>query len=247
VTSWFVEPSVKPLTRRDAPVEWPPADGEPAEWPPAAPDGRVAKPEAPADPDRTAPADQVDWPAAADKSTADRAGRDGTTAAHRASPADSVPADRAGRTGTTAAHRASPADPADSAAQPAAPAEAAASAEGADWATSVEQPVARPEPSTAPVGEWDTPADRTRQAAESALKPAIAQRLSDAGLPTRRPGAQLAPGAVVPRVREQNGGTFRDAAAVRTSLSRHYQGMRAARQETVARTEETGKDEVDPR
>ncbi|EOD59053.1 hypothetical protein, partial [Amycolatopsis vancoresmycina] len=75
-----------------------------------------------------------------------------------------------------------------------------------------------------------------------------AQRLTEAGLPTRRPGAQLAPGAVVPRVREQAGGApFRDAAAVRSSLSRHYQGMRAARRETAARAGESGKDEGDPR
>ncbi|MFJ9779468.1 ATP-binding protein [Amycolatopsis sp. NPDC101161] len=114
-----------------------------------------------------------------------------------------------------------------------------------DWPPSVEKPVARPEKPV--VGEWDTPADRARQAAESALKPAPAQRLTEAGLPTRRPGAQLAPGAAVPRVREQDGGSFRDAAAVRTSLSRHYQGMRAARRETAARAEESGKDEVDPR
>lgn len=114
-----------------------------------------------------------------------------------------------------------------------------------DWPTSVEKPVARPEKPV--VGEWDTPADRARQAAESALKPAPAQRLTEAGLPTRRPGAQLAPGAAAPRVREQDGGSFRDAAAVRTSLSRHYQGMRAARRETAARAEESGKDEVDPR
>ncbi|MCR6484896.1 ATP-binding protein [Amycolatopsis sp. OK19-0408] len=93
---------------------------------------------------------------------------------------------------------------------------------------------------------WDTPADRTRQAAESALKPAV-QQLTEAGLPTRRPGAQLAPGAALPRVRGQNGGSFRDATAVRNSLSRHYQGMRAARQQTAARTEESGKDGVDPR
>jgi hypothetical protein len=46
-------------------------------------------------------------------------------------------------------------------------------------------------------------------------------------------------------VREQTGGAFRDAAAVRNSLSRHYQGMRAARQQSAARAE--GKDEVDPR
>ncbi|MGW4063092.1 sensor histidine kinase [Amycolatopsis sp. NPDC004747] len=118
--------------------------------------------------------------------------------------------------------------------------------------TAAETPAARPaapspaaEPTSA--GDWDTPADRTRQAAESALQAPAAQHLTDAGLPTRRPGAQLAPGAVVPRVREQTGGTFRDAAAVRSSLSRHYQGMRAARLETAARAEQSGKDEVDPR
>ncbi|WP_103353411.1 ATP-binding protein [Amycolatopsis sp. CA-128772] len=105
-----------------------------------------------------------------------------------------------------------------------------------------------PAAETTVVGGWDTPADRVRQAAESALRPAPAQRVTDAGLPTRRPGAQLAPGAVVPRVREQAGGApFRDAAAVRSSLSRHYQGMRAARQETAARAGQSGKDEVDPR
>ncbi|OXM60589.1 ATP-binding protein [Amycolatopsis vastitatis] len=146
---------------------------------------------------------------------------------------------------TPAAHRASPAEPATD--TPVEPATASAShaAEPAAPPTSVEKPVAPL--GKAPVGVWDDPADRTRHAAESALKPAVAQRLTDAGLPTRRPGAQLAPGAVVPRAREQTGGTFRDAAAVRSSLSRHYQGMRAARQETAARAERSGKDEVDPR
>ncbi|MEU8637733.1 ATP-binding protein [Amycolatopsis sp. NPDC048633] len=238
VTSWFVEPDMKPLPRREVPaepVEWPAAaEGAAAEWPPAVPNGRVTRPGAadrpasadhgarPGSPaDSTAPADAADWPPPADE------------------PA--VPADRAGRNGTTAAHRAAEPEPAEQ------PASASPAEESADWPTSIEEPVARPEPAAAPVGQWETPADRTRQAAESALKPAIAQRLTDAGLPTRRPGAQLAPGAVVPRVREQTSGSFRDAAAVRTSLSRHYQGMRAARRETAARTEESGKDEVDPR
>ncbi|MFJ1767086.1 sensor histidine kinase [Amycolatopsis sp. NPDC088138] len=114
-------------------------------------------------------------------------------------------------------------------------------------------PVAKPSPSQPPsqpqpVAEWATPAaEQARHAAENALEPAAAPQLTDAGLPTRRPGAQLAPGAVVPRVREENGGGFRDAAAVRNSLSRHYQGMRAARRQTASRTEESGKDEVDPR
>jgi hypothetical protein len=111
------------------------------------------------------------------------------------------------------------------------------------------EPQAKPEPKPEPkpVSEWATPAaEKARHAAESALEPAAPQ-LTDAGLPTRRPGAQLAPGAVVPRVREQDGGGFRDASAVRNSLSRHYQGMRAARRQTAPRTEESGKDEVDPR
>jgi signal transduction histidine kinase len=114
-------------------------------------------------------------------------------------------------------------------------------------------PVAKPQPEpesqprSKPVTEWATPAaEKARHAAESALEPAAPQ-LTDAGLPTRRPGAQLAPGAVVPRVREPNAGGFRDAASVRNSLSRHYQGMRAARRQTASRTEESGKDEVDPR
>ena len=180
------------------------------------------------------------------------AARNGSSAAHRASPAE--PADPAGRAGLAADHAPAAGTPAahHASAEPAAASASHAADPGAipgsDWPASVEKPGSRAEPAAAPVGEWETPADRTRQAAESALKPAIAQRLTDAGLPTRRPGAQLAPGAVVPRVREQTGGaSFRDAAAVRTSLSRHYQGMRAARQESAARAEESGKDEVDPR
>ncbi|MEV6638933.1 ATP-binding protein [Amycolatopsis sp. NPDC051371] len=249
VTSWFTEPAVKPLIRRDAPVEWPaPGEGAATEWPPAAPNGRATRPA-----DRTAPADSAEWPRPAEK-PADRAAPADSaewpppaeTPADRTAPAEWPPsadepaADRTGRNGATAAHRADPAEPAS-------PAEPGGATPASDWPTSAETPAARHEKGAAPVGEWETPADRTRQAAESALKPAIAQRLTDAGLPTRRPGAQLAPGAVVPRVREQAAGTFRDAAAVRTSLSRHYQGMRAARRETAARTEESGKDEVDPR
>jgi signal transduction histidine kinase len=106
------------------------------------------------------------------------------------------------------------------------------------------KPTVAPAAATA---DWSTPADPARHAAESALNPAEPPSLTDAGLPTRRPGAQLAPGAVVPRVREQDGGTFRDAAAVRTSLSRHYQGMRAARRQTAAGAEEPPEDGVDPR
>ncbi len=195
VTSWFTEPSAKPVVRRN---------GKPG---------------------------PVEWPAVAE-----------TLA---------VPADRAPGTEpaseTSGAHRAPAAEPADW--PPETPAEPASETSGAHRTVPAETAAdsgTRPEPTL--VGGWDTPADRTRQAAESALQPPAAQSLTGAGLPTRRPGAQLAPGAVVPRVREQTGGgTFRDAAAVRSSLSRHYQGMRAARLETAARAERSGKDEVDPR
>ncbi|WP_329048916.1 ATP-binding protein [Amycolatopsis sp. NBC_01488] len=239
VTSWFTEPAAKPVVRRTGSAgsgEWPAVGNKPAAEPTESADfaGRL---------------DEAEWPGVAGAAAvqgisavgraegaerprqAEIPGGQGTSAAE---PADSAgraeAASRAGHPETTsAAHAADPSIPA------------------ADWPTSVEKPFARTEKPV--VGEWDTPADRARQAAESALKPAIAQRLTDAGLPTRRPGAQLAPGAVVPRVREQQtgGGSFRDAAAVRTSLSRHYQGMRAARRETANRAEESGKDEVDPR
>ncbi|WP_410617030.1 sensor histidine kinase [Amycolatopsis sp. lyj-109] len=234
VTSWFTEPAAKPVVRRNGaagPVKWPAVGERAAELP-----GHAEQSETAAGSPAGTSAD----------------GRPGSAAAHRAASAE--PADRP-----------SPAEPVEwppAVEPPAVPADRVAEAasaretSGAHRAISAE--IARDAPAAhaadpgthsplAPVGDWDTPADRTRQAAESALKPAVAQRLTDAGLPTRRPGAQLAPGAVLPRGREQTGGAFRDAAAVRSSLSRHYQGMRAARSETAARAEQSGKDEVDPR
>ncbi|WP_143264217.1 sensor histidine kinase, partial [Amycolatopsis kentuckyensis] len=157
---------------------------------------------------------------------------------HRAIPADTTAPAAATDPGVRRAIRAETTPAADPRAHRVIPPETSAPAPAADPTT---------QPELAPVGDWDTPADRTRVAAESALQVPAAQNLTGSGLPTRRPGAQLAPGAVVPRVREQTGGTFRDAAAVRSSLSRHYQGMRAARLESAARAERSGKDEVDPR
>ncbi|MEU4247963.1 ATP-binding protein [Amycolatopsis sp. NPDC026612] len=256
VTSWFTEPTAKPVARRN---------GAPAEWPAA---GERAEPMEPADPD---PGSPTETPATHQGTAVDpaglaegsRPGRAEAPVAHRAAAAESADspglaeaAGWPGRAETPAAHRAARADgaraeiarpdtvPAEHLTASAVPADFALHTH--DWPAPAEKPAARP--GSAVVGEWDTPADRMRHAAESALKPAAAQRLTEAGLPTRRPGAQLAPGAVVPRGREpQAGGAFRDAAAVRSSLSRHYQGMRAARQETAARAEESGKDEVDPR
>jgi signal transduction histidine kinase len=88
--------------------------------------------------------------------------------------------------------------------------------------------------------EW-SPAevDEARRTAESAVEPVANAALSQAGLPTRVPGAQLAPGAAQSREpsRPDNAGSadgFRDPVAVRTNLARHYHGIRAARRATAA-------------
>ncbi|MEU8638512.1 ATP-binding protein [Amycolatopsis sp. NPDC048633] len=78
-------------------------------------------------------------------------------------------------------------------------------------------------------GEWTTPADDVRQAAEAAVGTLDDLEFTDSGLPTRQPGAQLAPGSVAPRQPQPADSSFRDPAAVRNNLSRHYSGMRAAR------------------
>ncbi|MGK3204488.1 ATP-binding protein [Amycolatopsis sp. MEPSY49] len=78
-------------------------------------------------------------------------------------------------------------------------------------------------------GEWATPADDVRQAAEAAVGTLDDLEFTESGLPTRQPGAQLAPGSVTPRQPQEADTSFRDPAAVRSNLSRHYSGMRAAR------------------
>ncbi|SEF37991.1 Signal transduction histidine kinase [Amycolatopsis pretoriensis] len=78
-------------------------------------------------------------------------------------------------------------------------------------------------------GEWATPADDVRHAAEAAVGTLDDLEFTESGLPTRQPGAQLAPGSVTPRKPQPADSSFRDPAAVRSNLSRHYSGMRAAR------------------
>ncbi|MET8998517.1 ATP-binding protein [Amycolatopsis sp. NPDC004169] len=85
-------------------------------------------------------------------------------------------------------------------------------------------PVSPPRPAG-----WATPADQVRQAAEAAVGTLDDVEFTDSGLPARTPGAQLAPGSVAPRPPQQADNSFRDPAAVRNNLSRHYSGMRAAR------------------
>lgn len=95
-----------------------------------------------------------------------------------------------------------------------------------------------PDPASTPAPaakNWATPVDEARRAAETAVRPPASSVLSPAGLPTREPGAQLAPGAALPHPAKAKAqpGDFRDPAAVRNNLSRHYNGMRAARQRTA--------------
>ncbi|WP_370962052.1 ATP-binding protein [Amycolatopsis sp. cg9] len=196
---------------------------------------------------------------------ADRSG-EGSTRAERSGSGEPVGSGgRAGRSGewpvVSAVDRRGPGEAGDSRQAPDAgsgdrPAESAGRADRSGEWPAVPAPAAKTpaanSPDTEPpavkaLPDWSGPADQARLAAESALQPAAVQNLSSAGLPTRRPGAQLAPGAALPRVREPDGAAFRDATAVRNSLSRHYQGMRAARQQSAGRADESGKDGVEPR
>ncbi|MGW5747454.1 ATP-binding protein, partial [Amycolatopsis sp. NPDC003861] len=250
VTSWFTEPPAKPAARRNGktgPVEWP-AVGSAAELPAAsAVEGELESAAA----YRASVAEPTEAPAVPVERVAGAERASESSGAHRVVPAESATdkppsADSGTRPELTpVGDWDTPADRTRQAAAPTGRSELTSVGDGDTSADRARQAATRSE--LTPVGDWDTPADRTRQAAETALQPPAAQNLTGAGLPTRRPGAQLAPGAVVPRVRDQAGGSFRDAAAVRSSLSRHYQGMRAARMETTSRAERSGKDEVDPR
>lgn len=86
--------------------------------------------------------------------------------------------------------------------------------------------------------KWATPADDVRLAAEAAVVGLADLEFTDSGLPTRQPGAQLAPGSVAPREPQPPDTSFRDPAAVRNNLSRHYSGMRAARHRMTNETPE---------
>ena len=81
--------------------------------------------------------------------------------------------------------------------------------------------------------EW-APAevDAARLVAATAMEPMEPVEPNRAGLPIRVPGAHLAPGAAQERQQSLPDNGFRDPAAVRENLSRHYHGMRAARRKT---------------
>jgi signal transduction histidine kinase len=108
-------------------------------------------------------------------------------------------------------------------------------------------PAGEPEPAEVKTG-WVTPADEVRQAAEDAVNLPADTPITSAGLPTRKPGAQLAPGAAAPRkTAEPRPAAFRDPEAVRNNLARHYSGMRAARVRTGTETGQRGEGKADPR
>ena len=96
------------------------------------------------------------------------------------------------------------------------------------------------EPDTAGPANWTTPADEVLHAAESAFRRPASAPVAPSGLPTRTPGAQLAPGAAAPREPKPEATGFRDPVAIRNNLSRHYNGMRAARQRAAATDPQEG-------
>jgi signal transduction histidine kinase len=101
----------------------------------------------------------------------------------------------------------------------------------------------------APSENWVTPVDDAWRAARHAVEQdASPAKITSAGLPVRSPGSQLAPGAAVPRQQAAPQPTdFRDPAAVRNNLARHYSGMRAARNRTKSDSEPAKDKKADPR
>jgi signal transduction histidine kinase len=85
-------------------------------------------------------------------------------------------------------------------------------------------------PVLAPAPRLMSPPEKTWRAADALRVPEPA-RTTAAGLPMRKPGARVVPagpGAEPPAARIQ----FRNAESIRSNLSRHYNGVRAARERT---------------
>jgi signal transduction histidine kinase len=109
-----------------------------------------------------------------------------------------------------------------------------ASPPGHGWFVAEEaKPAPAAKPSVPAVGSWTTPeAEKAWRAATSALSRQPSP-LTAAGLPQRKPGARVVPidparaPAAAPAAENK---AFRDPEAIRSNLSRHYSGVRAARQ-----------------
>lgn len=71
---------------------------------------------------------------------------------------------------------------------------------------------------------WSSSSDLGWAAAEDAANPTTTSR-TEGGLPIRRPGAQLVPGAVA----QEDDGSGRDPEEIRNSLSRHLSGVHSGR------------------
>ncbi|MGW4356433.1 ATP-binding protein [Nocardia sp. NPDC004582] len=71
---------------------------------------------------------------------------------------------------------------------------------------------------------WSSSSDLGWAAAEEAANPTTTSR-TEGGLPIRRPGAQLVPGAVA----QEDDGSGRDPEEIRNSLSRHLSGVHSGR------------------
>ncbi|ASR39560.1 histidine kinase [Prauserella marina] len=101
------------------------------------------------------------------------------------------------------------------------------------------------------VSNWfaDAPGERVAEPSEAARPSAELPQsaVTAAGLPTRKPGAQLSPGAALPRRRTPaQPASFRDPAAVRSNLARHYQGMQAARRQAAEEPAPNREGKADP-
>jgi hypothetical protein len=86
-----------------------------------------------------------------------------------------------------------------------------------------------------PASTWTPTPETLWHAADTALSPQPSA-LTAAGLPQRKPGARVLPvGQEHPPAEERPG--FRDAESIRSNLSRHYDGVRAAREAAQAKSE----------
>jgi signal transduction histidine kinase len=105
--------------------------------------------------------------------------------------------------------------------------------------TDAEEPVEPPTPApvspVVPVQAWIPTPEKMWNAADTALSPQPSA-MTAAGLPQRKPGARVVPaGQKQPPAEERT--SFRDAESIRSNLSRHYNGVRAAREAAQTKSE----------
>jgi signal transduction histidine kinase len=99
--------------------------------------------------------------------------------------------------------------------------------------TEVDTPAPEPAataPVVGPASKWTAPSDNLWRAANNAMSQQVSLTTA-AGLPMRKPGARTLPTGP-DNERTISGIAFRDPESIRSNLSRHYNGVRAARQRT---------------